>query len=88
MCGVGIARTLELPGHVQEGAEQSGAVVVQQLHQVCLEDEATEFDQVACALAPFACPIAGVLASTVGIKAVTQHRQPPQPCRCRLQLRQ
>ncbi len=86
--GVGIARAAELPGEVQQRAEQGGAVVVQQLHQVSLGDKAAQLDQVAGALASCLGPIAGIGAGAGGVQPVTCHRQPPQPCRCRLQLRQ
>ena len=42
---------------VEEGAEQGGTIVVQQLEETCLVDEAAEFDEVACALAPLVRPI-------------------------------
>lgn len=82
--GISAACVPELPGHVQERAEQGDAVVVQQLHQVGLEDETAQLDQVSGALASCLDPVACVGAG--GIEAVTFHHQPPQPCRCRLQL--
>ena len=63
---------------LQEGAEQGGAIIVRQLDQARLVDEATEFDQVACTLAPFARPIAGIRAGACGDEAVTLHHQSPQ----------
>ena len=75
--GVGVARAPELPGEVEQGAEQGGAVVVQQLHQVRLEDEAAQLNQVPGALPPCLGPIARVGAGAGGIEAVTHHHQPP-----------
>ena len=80
---IGAARAPEVPGHVQERPEQGGAVVVQQLDQVGLEDEAAQLDQVSGALLSRLGPIAGVIACACGIEAVAFNHQPPQPCRCR-----
>jgi len=88
VAGVGITCAAELPGQIKECAEQGGAVIVQQLHQVGLGDEAAQLDQVPGALAPRLGPIAGIGAGAYGVQPDTCHCQPPQPYRCRLQLRQ
>lgn len=75
--GIFVARAPKLPGRVQQGAEQGGAVVVQQLHQLGLNSEAAQLDQVTGALAACLRPVAGVRAGACGIQAVTLYRQAP-----------
>ena len=62
---------------LQEGTEQGGAVIFGQLDQAGFVHEAAQLDQVACALASFTRPIAGVRASACGVEAVTLHHQAP-----------
>ncbi len=85
--GIFVAHALELCCHVQQCPEQGCAVVVQQLHQVGLKDEAAQLDQVAGALAARLGPIAGVGQGASGVEAITHHYQPPQPCRYRQEVR-
>ncbi len=46
----------ELVGQLHHGAEEGGAVVVQQFGEASLLDEAAEFDELACACAAFLNP--------------------------------
>lgn len=55
------ALALELFGDPDHCAEDHGAVVVGQVHDACLDDEATEFDQMARPLAPLDLPCAHVM---------------------------
>jgi hypothetical protein len=59
----------------EECAEEGCAIIVQQLDQPGLLDEAAEFDEVAGAGAPVLDPLAGVVAGAGGVEAVTQHGQ-------------
>ena len=86
--GVVVTQAPELAGNLQKRPEQGGAIVLDQLDQPSLGDQAAEFDQMPGALAAFLDPIARVGAGACGIEPVTRHGQPPQPCRCGLQLRQ
>ncbi len=61
-----ITHAPELPGEVQQRAEQGGAIVVEKLHQVRLGDQAAQLDQVPGALAPGLGPIACVGAGAGG----------------------
>ncbi len=46
---------------VQKQAEEGGPIVVQQLDEASLLNEAAELDELACACAPFLDPIAGIV---------------------------
>ena len=84
--GAVIVTIPELSGQLQQCAEQSCSVIIRQLHQVCFDDQAAEFDQVPCSFTACLGPIARVDAGACGIEAVTFHCQPPQPYYCRLQV--
>ncbi len=49
----------ELVGEIHHGAEQCGAVVVQQFDEAGFLDEAAEFDKLSCSCPAFLDPIAG-----------------------------
>jgi hypothetical protein len=70
---------LEATGEFQEGAEESGAVIVDQAGFL---DEAAELDEVAGAGAAVLDPLAGVVAGAGEIEAVTLHGQALE-LRCR-----
>ena len=59
----------------EEGAQQRRAIIVHQLDQPGLLDQAAELNQVSCARTPVLHPLAGVIASTIPIETVTQHGQ-------------
>ena len=75
MAGVVVAHAPELAGNLQQRPEQGGAIVLDQLNQPSLGDQAAEFDQTPGALTAFLDPIARVGAGACGIEPVT--RQPP-----------
>ena len=70
----------------QECTEQCGAVIVGQIDEAGFLHEAAQLDQVTCALASFADPIAGIGAGAGGIHPVTQHGQALKLRRCCLQF--
>ena len=73
----GIFGAVELIGEVEEGAEEGGAVVAQQLDQAGLLDESAEFDEVAGAFAACLGPIARVGAGHLGVQPTTLNGCPP-----------
>ena len=60
-------------GDVEEGAEQGGAVVIQQLDKAGFLHEAAQLDEVACALAPQFGPVARVRAGAGGVQPMPLH---------------
>jgi len=59
--GVRVPSAPELVGEVHHGAEQCGAVVVQQFDKAGFLDEAAEFDELARSCASLLDPISGVV---------------------------
>ncbi len=64
---------VELIGQAEECAEQCDAIVVDQLDEAGLLDEAAEFDQVAGSRAPVLDPLPAIVSGARQIEAVTQH---------------
>src|SRR5579872_5218560 len=52
---------VELVSHPKQRTVDQGAVIAGQVHDPGLDDEAAEFDQMPCALAPFDLPSAHVM---------------------------
>ena len=63
---------------VQQRPEQGGAVVVQQLDQPGLLDEAAQFDELPCACASFLHPVAGVVTGLGEGEPILLHGQAPE----------
>ena len=63
---------LELVGHPEKGAVDSGAVVVGEIDDAGFDDEAAKLDQVSCALAAFDLPCEHVMPCLCGLKAVAR----------------
>ncbi len=76
----------ELVGQLHHGAEEGGAVVVQQFGEASLLDEAAEFDELACACTPFLDPIAGVVQGLGALDAVLRDADAAKLRRCCLQV--
>jgi hypothetical protein len=78
-----ISSILKATGEVEEGAEQGGAVIVDELDQAGFLDEAAELDEMAGAGTTILDPLAGIVAGTREIEAVTLHGQALElRCRC------
>jgi len=82
----GVFGAVELIGEVEEGAEEGGAIVAQQLDKAGFLDESAEFDEVPCALAACLGPIAHVGAGHLGIQPMALDCCPAHQARRRLQV--
>lgn len=67
---------LQPGGEFEEGAEQGGTIIVDQLDQTRLLHQAAEFDQMAGSGTSILHPLARVVAGAVTIEAIAQHHQP------------
>ena len=65
----------ELFCHLDHGAEQSCAIVIEQLDQPCFLHEAAQLDELSRACASFLRPVAGVGAVLCQHKPISQHGQ-------------
>ncbi len=75
----------ELIGEPEERPEQGGAIIVDQLDQSSLLDEAAEFDEMAGAGATVLHPLPLVVAGLAALDPIPQHGQMPEHDCCRPQ---
>jgi hypothetical protein len=79
---------LQSSGQFEEGAQEGGAIVLDQLHQPGFPHEAAELDEIAGAGASVLHGLPGIGAGAVAIEPIAQHGETALP-RCRhLELQQ
>ena len=74
-----VAAILELSSQLEEGPQQRGTIVVDELDEPGFLDEAAEFDQMPGAGAAVLHPLPLVVAGSIAIEPIPQHSQVPEP---------